>query len=102
MNQFYLWLSLSFPTWTMRWLDQLISKALPSLTLYNQEPERILTTLRKDILLRLKHQERFFLLGYKHIRPETLLLGLGVDKEDGQLIPVEHLTKAPPLFSLQG
>lgn len=72
LSQLFLWLSLCFPIWTMRWMGQLISKSSPTLTPCPQRPKRWLASLRKDILLKwLKHQERFSFLGYKHIRPET-------------------------------
>lgn len=61
LNQPFLWLSLCFPTWTTRWLGQLISKASPTLTPCTQGPKRRLASLRKDILLKwLKHQEIYF------------------------------------------
>lgn len=74
LNQPSLWLRLSFPRWTMSWLDQLISQGLTALTPCTQGPKRLLASLRKDNTLRLKHQGRVFLLGHKQIRPETLPL----------------------------
>lgn len=96
LNQSSPWLSLSFPMCAMRWLDQPIP---PALTPCTQGPKR-LPTLRKDILLRLKYQGRVFLLGYKHPRPETLPLDLGVDKEDDWIIPAENLQCLPTMFPI--
>lgn len=64
LNQPSPWLSLNFPIWAMRWLGQLVSKAstvlMPAL-----ESQRILTLLKKDILLWPRYQERFSFLQYE-------------------------------------
>lgn len=72
LNQPFLWLSL-FPIWTMMWLDQLISKALPVLTPY-------LHTLKgqRDSIVRERHPlvdqgpRQSSLPGYEHMSPETV------------------------------
>lgn len=90
LSQPFRWLSLSFPTWTLRWLGHVISKALPILTPSTQGPKRLLPLLKKHILSWLKHQERFPFLGYEHISPETVTLTQWGGQQDGQVSRVEN------------
>lgn len=80
LNQPFLWLSLGFPIWTMRWLDQLISKTSPTLTPCTPGPKSPLV-LRKDILWWLEHQERLSFLGDKHKEARDLPLSPWGDKK---------------------
>lgn len=90
LSQPFRWLSLSFPTWTLKWLGHVISEALPILTPSTQGPKRLLPLLKKHILSWLKHQERFPFLGYEHISPETVTLTQWGGQQDGQVSRVEN------------
>ena len=94
LHQPFLWPSLSFPIWTTTRSDQLISKT-STLTPCPQGPRKLLVLLRKDILLWLKHQERFSFPGYKHNQARDSPFKTLGRQEAGHTIPVENLTNRP-------
>ena len=102
LNQPFLWLRLRFPIWIMRWQGQLISKVSPILTSPYSRAKETTGIIKERHFFWLKHKRDFPSWDRNTSGQRLFPEDPGVDKEDGQTIPVENLTKPPLLLNLQG